>query len=160
MQRIWTTWCKVFILLVIIYQVDLMIHFSPRWKLVASPLDYVLKFIMPLLMQAWKIFFGQGIFFVSSFIFLFLNQLLKSLLDRLFIFLPHCSNVVFAFTAQGPEIGLCQCYFQIVCKITFSGKIIKKTGAAAKLKKLKKQQSLTFCKCERTPSPLFTLVKC
>ena len=40
-------------------------------------------------------------------------------------------------TAQGPEFGLCQCYFQIVCEIIFSGKIIKKTLAAAKLKKLK-----------------------
>ena len=35
-------------------------------------------------------------------------------------------------TTQGPEFGLCQCYFQIVCKIIFSRKVIKTTLAAAK----------------------------
>ena len=37
-------------------------------------------------------------------------------------------------TAQGPEFGLCQCYFQIVCEIIFSEKTIENTLAVVKLK--------------------------
>ena len=60
-------------------------------------------------------------------------------------------------TGQGPKFRPCQCYFQIICEIIISGKIIKKTLAAAKLKKL---AEFDILRTQKVPSPPFACVKC
>jgi len=98
-------WCKILILLVIVYQVDFMVNLSPRRELTTISIDHVHEFIVPLLAKTWKVFFGKGIFLALAFMSWrsrksFLGLILRSRFQWLLELGLHCSNVVLALISS------------------------------------------------------------